>query len=167
MFGWIRNWVGRVALNVVEGELRKRDMEKTPAINVQLDDGAYMPSRGHDTDAGADLYCKSDFIVPAHDSVEIDTGVHVQLPSFTVGMVKSKSGLNIRACLTCEGVIDEGYSGSIKLRVYNHGDYDYAFAAGDKVTQLVIMRVFYPEYVEVDEVVGGERGDAGFGSTGR
>jgi dUTP pyrophosphatase len=81
-------------------------------------------------------------------------------------MVKSKSGLNIRACINVEGVIDEGYTGSIKLRVYNHGDFDYSFSAGDKVTQLVVMPVIYPTYHAVATINGGERGDNGFGSTG-
>lgn len=138
-----------------------------PSIGVVLDDGAKLPNRAHDIDAGADICCKEDFIVPAHDSVEIDTGVHVQLPKGTVGMIKSKSRLNVKVCLTTEGVIDEGYTGSIRVRVYNHGDFDYAFVAGDEVTQLVVLPVLYPTYVEVAEIAGGERGDAGFGSTGR
>ena len=173
MFNKLELWVEKIARRVFWDEIRftgqkmKSRSGDTPTIPTMLDDGAKLPVRAHDTDAGADLYCMSDVVVPAHDSVEIDTGVHVQLPAGTVGMVKSKSGLNIRACITCEGVIDEGYTGSIKLRVYNHGDYDYTFAAGDKVTQLVVMPVVYPSYVEVVTIAGGKRGDGGLGSTGK
>lgn len=138
-----------------------------PTVRVTIDEGAKLPVRAHGTDAGADLCCMEGFTVPPHDSIEIDTGVHVQLPHGTVGMVKSKSGLNIKACINVEGVIDEGYTGSIRLRVYNHGDYPKEFKAGDKVTQLVVMPVAYPVYVEVDEIEGGERGDSGLGSTGK
>lgn len=171
MFAVLEKWVEQIARNVFWKDIQSvrfsSQWESNPTIGVVLDEGAKMPLRAHCTDAGADLFCISDFIVPSHDSVTIDTGVHVQLPKGTVGMVKSKSGLNVNSCIACEGVIDEGYSGSIKLRVYNHGDYDYAFAAGDKVTQLVVLPVLYPTYVEVGEIAGGERGNAGFGSTGR
>ena len=138
-----------------------------PTVNVMLDDGAHMLVRAHFTDAGADIRCVYSFEVPAHDSIVINTGIHVELPQNTVGMIKSKSGLNVRSCIVVEGVIDEGYDGAILLRIYNHGDYSYHFEAGDKVTQLVVMPVVYPTYRECDKIQGGERGDGGFGSTGR
>ena len=100
-------------------------------------------------------------------SAVIHTGVHVQLPPNTVGMLKSKSGLHVRSGITSEGVIDEGYTGEIVVRLENYGDYSYIFERGDKITQLVVMPVAYPTFVEVDEIGGGERGDDGFGSTGR
>lgn len=171
MFFKFDEWVAKIARQVFWDEIHRVRFDKQwtqhPFVKVQLDEGAKLPVRAHDTDAGADLYCVEDFIVPAHSSVDIGTGVHVQLPENTVGMVKSKSGLNVKSCITVEGVIDEGYSGEIRLRVYNHGDYDYPFIAGDKVTQLVVMPVIYPTYVEVAEIDSGERGDGGFGSTGR
>lgn len=175
MFSKLSAWVSQIAREVFWDEIHRvrfdasldKQRNQHPYIKVKLDDGATLPVRAHDTDAGADICCVEDFIVPAHGSVNIGTGVHVQLPENTVGMVKSKSGLNVKSCITVEGVIDEGYSGEIRLRVYNHGEYDYAFVAGDKVTQLVVMPVTYPTYVEVAEIDAGERGDAGFGSSGR
>lgn len=170
MFASLKKWVEGVAREVFWKDIQSvryvSQWETHPTIATVLDEGAKLPDRAHDTDAGADLCCMEDFIVPAHDSAEIDTGVHVQLPKGTVGMVKSKSGLNIKACINVEGVIDEGYSGSIRLRIYNHGEYPREFKAGDKVTQLVVMPVVYPAYVEVAEIVGGERGENGLGSTG-
>ena len=136
-------------------------------VRVTLDDGAHMPERAHPTDAGADLRCIEGFVVPPHGSVAFDTGVHIELPYGTVGMLKSKSGLNVKFRNVTEGVIDEGYTGSIQVCVYNHGDYPYEFQAGDKVTQLVVIPVFYARFVEVDEISGGDRGDSGFGSSGR
>lgn len=154
-------------INIIQPARAEPPSPWLPTVSVTLDEGAKLPVRAHATDAGADLCCMEGFTVPAHSSVDIDTGVHVQLPRGTVGMVKSKSGLNIKACINVEGVIDEGYTGSIRLRVYNHGDYPKEFKAGDKVTQLVVMPVAYPTYVEVDEISGGERGDSGLGSTGK
>ena len=136
-------------------------------IKFKLDQGAKLPTRAHETDAGLDLYARSDFMVKA-DSYEVhDTGVHVQLPIMTVGMLKSKSGLNMRYSILGEGVIDSGYTGSIVVKLYNHGNYDKVFRAGDKITQLVILPYVYGIPVEVDTLEETDRGDAGFGSSGR
>ena len=136
-------------------------------MQIKLDDGAFMPERAHDTDAGADLRCRDEFVLYGRSSARVDTGVHVQLPHGTVGMLKSKSGLNVNYGITSEGVIDEGYTGSIVVKLYNHSDTAHRFLAGDKITQLVVMPVEYPTFVQVDEIQGGERGDDGYGSTGR
>lgn len=85
-----------------------------------------------------------------------------------MGFIKSKSGLNVRHGLTAEGVIDAGYTGSIVVKLYNHTAEDYIFEAGDKIAQLVILRLADVDELEtVDELEATERGDGGFGSTGR
>jgi dUTP pyrophosphatase len=134
-------------------------------INVKLDEGAYLPDRAHATDAGADLKTPRDVHIPPHGSAVIDTGVHVELPHGYAGFLKSKSGLNVKHGIVSEGVIDEGYTGSIVAKLYNHGGENVHLARGTKVTQLVVMPVEYVGFEQVDEISGGERGDAGFGST--
>lgn len=136
-------------------------------LKVKLDDGAYMLERAHATDAGADIRTPVDVEVPAKGSAVIDTGVHIELPPNTVGMLKSKSGLNVKWDIVSEGVIDEGYTGPIKVKLYNHGTHNVMFTRGEKITQLVVMPVEYPKFELVEEIGGGERGDAGFGSSGR
>lgn len=153
-------------------------------MKIMLDEGAYMPTRAHDTDAGYDLYAKNDFTVPKtlvsgsgydgsfYGSGYIGnavhyTGVHVEIPEGYVGMVKSKSGLNVNHGLTAEGVIDCGYTGSIVVKLYNHTSKDYSFKKGDKIAQLVIMPIITPDLELVDSLEETERGDGGFGSTGR
>lgn len=105
--------------------------------------------------------------VPARGSVVIDTGVCVELPQNTVGMLKSKSGLNTKHGITSEGVIDVGYTGSIKVKLYNHSDWWYEVHRGDKISQLVVMPIIIPELELVDELEDTERGARGFGSSGR
>lgn len=136
-------------------------------MKVKLDKGAYMPERAHETDAGADLRTPYGVIVPNKGSVVIDTGVHIELPPNTVGMLKSKSGLNVKYGITSEGVIDVGYTGSIAVKLYNHSDKPYELKAGDKISQLVVMPILTPSFELVDELEATERGDGGFGSTGR
>ena len=139
---------------------------------VSLDEGAFLPERAHPTDAGADLRSPVECYVPAHGSVIIDTGVHIKLPKADgilhgyFGMLASKSGLNARG-ITSRGTIDEGYSGSIRVVLQNHGDNEFHIRRGDKVTQLIIVPCCYADIIQCDSVEGGERGSNGFGSTGR
>ena len=136
-------------------------------MKIKLDTGAYLPERAHFTDAGMDLRTPKDFEIEPGGSAVIDTGVHIQLPPCTVGMLKSKSGLNVRSGILSEGVLDEGYTGAIVAKLYNHGDRTVTFRRGDKITQLVVLPCMYVDVEQVDEISGGERGDAGFGSTGK
>lgn len=136
-------------------------------MKVKLDDGARTPTRSHPTDAGLDLYARQDKRVPAHGSALFDTGVHIELPHNTVGMLRSKSGLNTRHGITTTGTIDEGFSGSIVVNMQNHSDNDYFVHKGDKITQLLVVPCLYVDVVLADEIKGGERGDKGFGSTGK
>ena len=144
-----------------------RQQARPEVLRVRLDDGAYLPQRAHDTDAGLDLRTPVDAYVRAGGSTVIDTGVHIQLPPGTVGMLKSKSGLNVKDGIVSEGVIDEGYTGTILVKLYNHGTEAKQFSRGDKITQLVVLPVLYPRVEQAEEIQGGDRGDNGFGSTGR
>ncbi len=139
-------------------------MEK---IRVMLDKGAKMPTRAHRDDAGLDIYSPIDCFIPAHGSVVIDSGVHMVIPRGYVGVLMSKSGLNVKFGLTGEGVIDSGYVGSIKVKLYNNSNRDYGVAQGDKIIQLVLFPIVTP-YVEiVDAMPFTDRGENGFGSSGR
>ena len=138
-------------------------------MKIILDVGAYLPTYAHDADAGMDLRTPVAFIVPAHGSYTVDTSVHIQIPVGQVGFIKSKSGLNVKGGLTATGVVDSGFSGSIRVKLYNHSDEDYMFSRGDKITQLVLLYIAKPEngFAVVDHFEETERGDNGFGSTGR
>lgn len=136
-------------------------------MKVMLDAGAYMPVRAHKDDAGLDLRSPDTFIVKAGKSLKIDSGVHVEIPAGYVGFLKAKSGLNVKYGITCTGVIDAGYTGSIVVKLYNNGSDDVLFERGDKIAQLVILPIVCPDLVQVDSLEDTERGDAGFGSTGR
>lgn len=126
-----------------------------------------MPVRAHDTDAGLDLLSPVDTLIPARGAVTIDTGVHIELPPNTAGFLKSKSGLNVKHGITSEGVIDVGYTGSIAVKLYNHSGVDYTVRRWDKISQLVVVKIDTPELVLVEKLEDTERGNGGFGSTGR
>ena len=138
-------------------------------MKIKLDPGAYMPTIAYEGDGGFDLYARETQIVPAKESAIFDTGVHIELPYFsydiglwcgrskTVGLLKSKSGLNVKHGLTSEGVIDMGYRGSIVVKLFNHSGYDYKVNKGDKISQLIIVPVVSllskaPDKAVVDEM---------------
>ena len=154
-------------------------------IKVVLDEGAKMPTKAHPEDAGWDIYAREDFAVYPKGRKQIyvdinnrveeftggstihDTGVHIAIPKGYVGFLKSKSGLNVKFGLTSEGVIDSGYTGSIVVKLYNNSQEEYYFQKGDKISQLVILPIDTRELELVDSITGSERGDKGFGSSGR
>lgn len=141
-------------------------------IKYTLDQGAYPPERAHEWDAGFDLRIPrfhQDVYLSGRSNTVIDTGVHVAIPKGYVGFLKSKSGLNVNCHLNGEGVIDAGYTGSIKVKMYNHGGtFDYhQFKPGDKLIQLVILPIPEIEMVQVKSLEQTDRGDNGFGSSGR
>ena len=137
-------------------------------MKVFVEPMGFAPTRAHKTDAGLDLYCIDDTVVPARGSAVFRTGVHIELPPNTYGKLESKSGLNVaHDVICCGGVVDEGYSGEIIVKLYNMGDKDYEFKRGMKIVQLLTIPCQYVDVEIVDELfMDTERGNSGFGSTG-
>lgn len=136
-------------------------------MKVVLEKGAIMPTKGHSTDAGFDLYSRTNAIIDAHTSYSFDTGVHIELPDNTCGLIVSKSGLNMKHDITSTGLIDVGYTGSIVVKLYNNSNHNYYVEKGDKISQLVILPIVNVNLEQVDELNKTERGNNGFGSTGK
>jgi len=135
-------------------------------LKVKLDAGAYEPVRAHATDAGLDLKSTRTFwLHPGHQEF-VDTGVHCEIPEGYVGLLTSKSGL-MKKGLTTRGTIDSSYRGSIGVVVYNHSSEGIKIEAGQKITQMVLIPIITPIVEIVDELSETERGDGGFGSTGK
>ena len=139
-------------------------------MRVVLDEGAVLPQRAHGTDAGLDLFSREEKLIYPGSGTVFDTGVHVELPAGTYGKIESRSGLNMNEdVVSCGGVIDEGYTGSIRVKLYNLSNRygrPYKVEKGQKIAQLVIMPCLRPELEECEALSETERGDKGFGSTG-
>ena len=136
-------------------------------IKVMLEKGAFLPEKAHKEDAGFDLRTPVNVIVMPHDSAIVSTGVHMLIPEGYVGMIKSKSGLNVRDDIQIEGVVDAHFTGSIVAKLYNNGNKPKMFARGDKITQIVILPIPEVTLTQVKELEATDRGNNGFGSTGR
>ena len=136
-------------------------------MRIMLDEGAKMPTRAHPYDAGLDLYAMEDGYIRCNGSHTFDTGVHVQIPECCVGFIKSKSGLMVNHGITTDGTIDCGYTGSIRVCLFNHGGSKYEVKKGDKIAQLVIVPCVLLPLEQVQKLEKTERGANGFGSTGK
>lgn len=137
-------------------------------MKIKLDEGAFLPVREHETDAGLDIRALRGVRIPSNSNMVIHTGVHIQLPPKTCGLLVAKSGLNVKNSILTTGLIDEGFTGEILVNVYNHGDESYMIMAGDKITQLVILPCYYEQIEIVDSLdENTERGNNGYGSTGK
>lgn len=139
-------------------------------MKVKLLDGGQMPQRAHFDDAGMDFFSPEDFTIPGHGSYVVNLKVCVEIPLGYYGKMESKSGLMVKHGVVCAGgVIDSSFTGTIKVRMENHGDEPYHFEVGDKVVQMVLIPCLLPTLEQVDELdppISG-RGESGWGSTGR
>ena len=121
-------------------------------------------------DAGADLRSTEHQSSPARSRALVKTGVRIALPVGYVGLVHPRSGLAAKhgiTVLNTPGTVDAGYRGEIMVTLYNSSDEDFEVLVGDRIAQLVIQQVERANFVAVAELPGSERGETGFGSSGR
>lgn len=138
-------------------------------MNVRLDDGARMPTRSFEGDAGFDLYIKDHARIRPGEFVDVPCGVYVEMPHNVWGMLVGRSStLRKRGLLVNTGIIDQGYRGELFAGVKNLGDQEVLLCPGERVAQLIPLplQAAYLQPVRVRELQKSDRGEAGFGSTG-
>ena len=127
-----------------------------------------LPAYGSEGAAGADLRAAEDVILAPGARAAVAKGVHVEIPPGYVGLVWPRSGLAVRHGLdTLAGVIDSDYRGEVRVVLVNHGPEAVTLARGDRIAQLLVQRVERAVFTRADNLVESERGQGGFGSTGR
>jgi dUTP pyrophosphatase len=135
----------------------------------KLSPEAKLPSKAHpDEDAGFDLYCTESAWLAAERGVEeVPTGISVEIPKGYYGQIMTRSSFGKKGMRVHPGVVDSGYRGEITIFVYNFASCQYKIEAGDKIAQLLILPVPEVEIEEVEGLSSSNRGEKGFGSTGR
>ena len=135
---------------------------------MRLHEAAMLPTRGSLHSAGLDLYAVEGINIPAHARASVRTGLAVSIPQGFYGRVAPRSGLAVKHGLdVLAGVIDSDYRGEIICALINHGDEAIQIDAGMRVGQLIIESIATPEPVWSEDLSETERGQGGFGSTGR
>lgn len=127
-----------------------------------------LPTKAHSGDLGYDLYCSEIVAVYPGETALVKTGIAIQFPYGWGGIIKDRSSVATkRNMFTVAGVIDNGYTGEIRIAMYNASEHIQAFAVGDKIAQLILTETTNFEIAEVEEIISADGRDAnGFGSTG-
>ena len=132
----------------------------------KLDPRAKLPLRAHPTDSGADLFALERTVLPPHSIAKVRTGIAVELPENTSGIIWGKSSVESKGIKAMAGLVDAPYRGELLVCMYNLNEHEFVFEAGQKVAQLVVLPTLYPMFEEVDKLSDTSRGQGGFGSTG-
>ena len=142
-------------------------------VNIKkLNENATLPTYGSQCAAGADLYalCDGALEIEAGSTVLVHTGIAMQIPDGYVGLIYARSGLATKRGLAPAnkvGVIDSDYRGEIMVALHNHSDKVATVENGERIAQIVIAPYLSAQFVEVDALDTTERGEGGFGSTGK
>jgi dUTP pyrophosphatase len=137
----------------------------------KLKEGAALPTRAHEGDAGLDLYaCESAHIGPG-ERWSVGTGIAVEIPDGHAGLVLPRSGLAREhgiSLVNSPGLIDSGYRGEVRVLLLNTDPAEvFRVEPGDRIAQLLISPVALPSPVEAEALAESARGEGGFGSSGR
>lgn len=124
--------------------------------------------KAHPTDAGYDIRCAEHTVtIPAREYKLVSTKTSVAIPEGYVGIVKPRSGLALKNGIDVgAGVIDAGYRGEVGVLLFNHSDADFTIKYGDRIAQLVVVKLFDGEVAAVEALPDSDRQSGGFGSTG-
>ncbi|XP_076443380.1 deoxyuridine 5'-triphosphate nucleotidohydrolase-like [Babylonia areolata] len=151
----------------------QRTFSKMPAEVVtlkfaKLSEEATTPTRGSEQAAGYDLYSAYDYTVPARGKVIAKTDIQIALPEGCYGRVAPRSGLAAKHFIDVgAGVIDQDYRGNVGVVLFNFADANFEVKKGDRIAQLICERIYIPELQELKTLDNTDRGDGGFGSTGK
>ena len=134
----------------------------------KVDSDAKVPDQPYEGDAGFDLYANKEVSIKPGEKFAVPTGIALAIPLGYVGLIWDKSGVAIKSGMkVLGGVIDSGYRGEILVGIVNLSNEIHKFKKGDKVAQMLIQEVSVPHLEEVEELDETERGDKGFGSSGK
>lgn len=136
----------------------------------KLNNNATLPTRGSEYAAGYDLYAVEGATIKAHETVKVGTGLAFELPDDTFAAIFARSGLATKQGLrpaNCVGVCDSDYRGEYIVALHNDTEEDKTIEAGERIAQMVLMPYVKMEFAEVEELSDTERGEGGFGSTGK
>lgn len=136
-------------------------------MKVKLLNGTKCPERKRKEDAGYDFYLNADITLKAHTVTIVDTGVCVELPKGTAGLLAMRSSICKQNLIIQQPLIDENYRGEIHGMIYNANDEDISFKAGERLYSLFVFPVFQEELEIVDELSESERGTNWSGSSGK
>lgn len=159
-------------ITVDDNSLSQQDFKNHNICKIKkLNKNAKLPTYSTNYSAGADLHSVDKiFCIKPNETVFVHTGISMEIPSGYVGLIYARSGLSCKNDLAPAnkvGVIDSDYRGEIIVALHNHGTEDRSIKQGERIAQIIIQPVMRFDFIEVDELSNTDRGNNGFGSTGR
>ena len=135
----------------------------------KLHEDAQLPKKNNASDIGYDVFCVEDKLIPARGSAVVDVGLKfANIPHGYWIRVEGRSGLGFKhGIMPHAGIIDNGYRGDAGIKLYNLTDADYQIKKGDRIAQFVLYPVVHAAHVSFGESTQSDRGDNGFGSSGK
>ena len=141
-----------------------------PVYFKKLDKDATLPKRTNETDIGYDVTSIDVVVIKPGETVMVQTGLSVELPKNTEIQVRPRSGMAKKYGImvtNSPGTIDTGYRGPCNVLLTNTGKEVYPIAKGDRIAQFVITTKMPYEIIEVDSISSSDRGESGFGDSGK
>lgn len=147
---------------------RTMPLESVVLRFAKLTSKAFTPTRGSKLAAGYDLYSAYDVVIPAKGKALVKTDIQISLPEGCYGRVAPRSGLAYKHFIDVgAGVIDQDYRGNVGVVMFNFSETEFEVKAGDRIAQLICEKIYLPDLEELETLDETERGDGGFGSTGK
>lgn len=148
-------------INKMESKISKIEI-------VLMNNNATVPKKGTQYSAGYDLYASEDGVIEPNKRTMISTGIKMSIPNGYFGKIFPRSGLAVKNGINVlAGVIDSDYVGEIKVVLANHNDKAFEYKIGDRIAQLIILKCEDVDFELVDNLTATNRGEGGFGSTGK
>ena len=138
------------------------------SLKIKLERGVPAPVRGSPFSAGLDIHANEEGIIPSGFRSLVSTGLRLEIPLGCYGRIAPRSSLAFKHCVdVCAGVIDQDYRGEVKVLLANHSKGDFVIKKGDRIAQLILEKYETPPIEIVRDLKDTDRGEGGFGSTGK
>jgi len=137
-------------------------------MRVKILENGKAPTKAYDDDAGFDVYCPIDVIIPNGQRLQIKLGICIEIEKDEVAIMSERSGMAIKHGITSIGnIIDSGYRGEISIILFNSNIFSYDIKKGDKIGQIIIQKLGNQELNIVDKLYNSDRGEKAHYSSGK
>ena len=161
------------SMSLINDHYHKTDLILNPYNhNLEFEkthEDAQLPKKNNANDTGYDVFCVEDKLIPARGSAVVDVGLKfANIPYGTWIRIEGRSGLGFKhGIMPHAGIIDTGYRSDAGIKLYNLTDVDYQVKKGDRIAQFVLYHIVHAEQVKYGTATQSDRGENGFGSSGK
>lgn len=151
------------------GLRRPEEVMESMDVRFQIiGEGGHIPGRSFGQDAGSDLFTSREMVVPPHKFVNLPTGIAIEIPAGYWALIAGRSSASqLMKLMVVHGIIDNGYRGELFVQVYNPNDRPITVLKDQRIGQVILFPLVIPRFIQASDLSPGERGEKGFGSTGK